>query len=1075
MYRSSRFARVARDSVMSDDSMQSTLGNLDVLVQGDDEDWLYSPSKPSAKDATSREGDDDLSLLLSANRPRSLLAQDGEDETGLLVPGNSNSLGLHLGGCPSPTPSSVWSISRPGSRMRGTPDLGDLGRAVKNDGQMDDTDDLVTSPTIEFKGYDLENEAQWKNATDLNSPTKANFHTNGPSALAQHLLRKNKSVTDPKGTSGRNSPTRRLQQQHKNGLPRINLTSRFHAVARETSEGDIPAAASSPLARSHPIISDTEQSEDTEDNTGTTITDKDDANVRPLPLRTATSGSLSAKPEGTFSPASSSSSSSLIDPEEMNWQLDETVSITSQSSFHSMEGLATSGPKTSSSSTANANSHGGFSLNHSSSSLSSLSVNSESSGLVTDAWLNSARKASAPPLPTLEDHKKIGTGPKPLRSPRLADTASRQLQRAGTATAKLGTDGRPALNRRASSPAKQDASDDEASSAPAPITQLFAASRAAPSVPNSNGSNAGGNSHPTSGLPQRRGHAPSKSGSIGSIRPPQPSTNSSASTGTSTPVGKTLRTRKSMAELPRSGTSASTTNGDPSSPQRPPQRSSRLALPAGTSLSRSRSTSPVRQPPSPVTTTPARRTMPAGGLAGPNTHGAGTARRSLAAPRSPMMGESKLASPSMASLRRPAASTNNTESPVNTTRRRESNLPSPSSPISPTKSISSPPSKENNRSSQESLDWIPGGIPGSTNNNTSKRTMGFKKLLNPLRLGKRSDSDDSDDDGAVTGFFKQNVAAPKPTKSGSLLSRVASVGKVRPPSLSLSKRTSVEVRSPPATHVDNPMDSMGNINPLASKSRSVVSFLGKSNLARRSTNMTDGAPACPTAMATRHVRQPSTGNTSTIPRSVARPRAGTSDAPGTNAATAALRRLSAEYTGEPAATRRLSTHSRRASGASFSSSTMSGQSSQRNSLVMSREPSVGSNAPSRIRRISQEGAGGLRSPGLSGPRTLRRSTTSVSRQPSTGSNTPQGSALPHLHCHQHRLSNELSGMPLSPQSGTGLRSPGGIYSNGHANTAPSRIGGNRSIRNPASSGIRRIPSSVMPTSPNSPSGQMEFI
>jgi hypothetical protein len=40
--------------------------------------------------------------------------------------------------------------------MRGTPDLGELGNIVKNDGQMDDTDDL-------------DNEAQWKNATDLNS------------------------------------------------------------------------------------------------------------------------------------------------------------------------------------------------------------------------------------------------------------------------------------------------------------------------------------------------------------------------------------------------------------------------------------------------------------------------------------------------------------------------------------------------------------------------------------------------------------------------------------------------------------------------------------------------------------------------------------------------------------------------------------------------------------------------------------------------------------------------------------------------------------------------------------------
>ncbi|KAI8051133.1 hypothetical protein BDF22DRAFT_692100 [Syncephalis plumigaleata] len=1285
MYRS-RFNRVARESVMSDDSIQSTLGNLDVLVQGDEEEWLYSPSKPNVKDNgssaidwlntndgtdscydTEGEGDDDLSLLLlSAARSHSL-GREGtsgpdDEETGLLAPGGSNSLGLRLGGCPSPAPSSIWSISRPGSRMRGTPDLGELGSIVKNDGQMDDTDDLVTSPTIEFKGYDLENEAQWKNATDLSSPTKLNFNTNGPSALAQHLLRKNRSVADLKGTSGRNSPTRRLARPSLAGGSngggnnnatgpnslRVNLTSRFHAAARDTSDGDAGsiATARSPLAQSHAISMDPDFNDDDVESIGSPVVamkstskvdtdeESEDNNNHKLPssksLRNMNSGTLSANHEGTFSPASSSPTSSLIDPEEMNWQLDETVSITSHSSFHSMEGLASPGSKPLSSSiTANPNSHGGFSLNHSSSSLSSLSVNSESSGIVTDAWLNSARKASAPPLPTLEDHRKIsnnsgsgsgngtGTGLKSLRSPKPT-TESRQLAKPGYSNAKSGTtDKRPGLGRRVSSPlsrnpstdsnmsdslkgmtrgstmplpsASNNANGNNDSNGNKPLKELFAASRAAPSAPGA-----------ASKAP-RRGHAPSKSGPVGMIRPQNPSKDSPSATGTSTPTEgtgnkPTLRARKSMAELSRAknGGKPLTVDTSLSTSQRIPQRTSRLALPnSGASISRSRSASPVRQPPSPAATSPARRTMPAGALspsniAGPkgsSSNSTLTARRSLASPRSPTMADSKLASPSTPSFRRPTMES--------TLRQRDSTLPSsPSTPMSPSvKPLTKTVSAQDNRTSSlssiaspttplaktmsadvnqvddddddESLDWIPGGIPGVTNN-SSKRNKGLKKPLGKLlRLGRRSDSDDSSDDsdddgGAVTGFFKQNIKSTTPKsnnnnnnsnsnnsgnqKSGSLLSRVASVARPRPPSLSFSKRTSMEVKSPPATQNDiNPMESMGNINPLASKSRSVVSFLGKSSLTRRPTQIGDNAttgssrlsmglrrktteierdPGPPTAIATRHSRMPSNGNntvtspSSALPRSAARSRVGVNDSisSGTGGITAAaLRRRSAEYTGEPAGTHRLSMHSRRASGASFSSSTMSGQSSQRNSLVMSREPSTGSNGQStRIRRLSQErigasatggngggqhlgsgstsanGNSGLRSPSTPGSRTLRRSTTNVSRQ-SSAATTPgsPGGGIPSpglrkttAH-HAHRLSNEMSGIPLSPKASTsGLRSPGihSSNSNGSNGSAtPSRTGSTRSIRGTtATSGLRRMPSTMM-ASPNGPSGKMEFI
>ncbi|RKP22605.1 hypothetical protein SYNPS1DRAFT_31788, partial [Syncephalis pseudoplumigaleata] len=607
MYRP-RFTRVARDSVMSDDSMQSTLGNLDVLVQGDEEEWLYSPSKVTAHDAagsamdwlnmndgtdscydTEGEGDDDLSLLLrSAARPPSLMERDGssglDDATssGLLAPGGANALGLRLGGCPSPAPSSIWSIgSRPGSRMRGTPDIGDIGRAVKNDGQMDDTDDLVTSPTIEFKGYELENEAQWKNATDLNSPTKLNFNTNGPSALAQHLLRKNRSVADLKAASGNGSPSRRLARPSMSGAnpntsrtassssssgagsARVNLTSRFHAAARDATDGDASSTARSPLAQSHAITSEADRHDDHSDidsNNGTVHNAESataaakkegelaDAQAPSSPSssllsslpRTATSGPLSARAEGTFSPASSSSpTSSLIDPEEMNWHLDETVSITSQSSFHSMEGPmmpTTPGSKTplSPSATAHAHSYGDFGLNHSSSSLSSLSVNSESSGLVTDAWLNSARKASAPPLPTLEDHRKIGSGSAAASSSSSAMTtptksslrSARSVEPRQTPTAPSnnnsnggegdgdGDDEAPAPD--SPSPMARASPAESGRSTPTtnniPLQELFAASRTAPSTPGA----------PATATP-RRGHAPSKSGPIGSIRPPNAS------------------------------------------------------------------------------------------------------------------------------------------------------------------------------------------------------------------------------------------------------------------------------------------------------------------------------------------------------------------------------------------------------------------------------------------------------------------------------------------------------------------------------------------------------------------------
>jgi hypothetical protein len=119
-------------------------------------DWLNANDGNDSCYDTEGEGDDDLSLLLSGGKSSADVLER-----------------LGLNHCPSPAPSSIWAAdSRPGSRMRHTPDLSELGFLVKNDGQMDDTDDLVTSPTIEFKSCELDNEDQWRNASDLHSVSK---------------------------------------------------------------------------------------------------------------------------------------------------------------------------------------------------------------------------------------------------------------------------------------------------------------------------------------------------------------------------------------------------------------------------------------------------------------------------------------------------------------------------------------------------------------------------------------------------------------------------------------------------------------------------------------------------------------------------------------------------------------------------------------------------------------------------------------------------------------------------------------------------------------------------------------
>jgi hypothetical protein len=407
----------------------------------------------------------------------------------------------------------------------------------------------------------------------------------GRSPLATQLLRKNQSVADLRSAATNQqrpeSPMRLGRLAHANNtFPRSGLSAKLQAMRDENGEqrprsslGRSPSGSggrlpSSPLRRPSLPVDET--------SSGT-----DGAAVKPSPLRHMhlvaegnTTGEPSSSQRDTLSPLSSSPDSSFIDTEDMNWHLDETISLTSQSSFHSMEDLTSLGPKpvnTTNSIKNNLDKKNEVNIDVKKTEedeiteLEHITMPSNPLDPVTDAWLNSTSET----LDMTEPVQKPASMPA-LRSPRpipLNNLSNRgEAQRAVSPSPSQNQPSEQVPDTTATSdaiPISPKTSDHvtQQDAAHQSLQQIFAASRT-PAAP-------------------RRGHAPSKSGPITPIRPvaqyamPKKSDDS---------PGSTLRTRKSIGDLH--------TNQSPMSP--PGQRSPRQSLGVHTAPPRSRSVSPSR-------------------------------------------------------------------------------------------------------------------------------------------------------------------------------------------------------------------------------------------------------------------------------------------------------------------------------------------------------------------------------------------------------------------------------------------------------------------------------------------------